>query len=212
MRRRPPFPRLSRFLLLLVATTVSALAGARVALAGARAEDSSADPATLWNLMAGAQFVVLADVEAVTDCALWKGLIPPPVCRGETDHLVAELQIREIWKLHEAWIESTAKFVEVSFVEGVASPEPPRYEQGDLVVAFLRHAGPVCMSREWETVRIWPGALFPAASEVDGYRSVLVEALRIQSEWPLPRPAPSDWLALAASRQGGADQGARRSD
>lgn len=173
---------------------------------------ASVAPAALWDLMESAQFVVLADIAAVTDCFLWKGLTPPPVCRGETGHLVAELQIREIWKLDEAWVLSSAKFVEVSFGQGCARPEPPPWGSGDLVVAFLRGAGPVSTWWEWRPVETSPGLLFPAEADLQGYRTVLGEALRLQSGWPFPQPAPDPWLRLADAWLRHAAQGERRSD
>jgi hypothetical protein len=203
MRSRPPQPAPPSSRLLLV------LATALATLANRPAGDPQVKTATLWDLMFSAQLVVLADVEAVTDCALWRGLNPPAVCRGKSDHLVAEMKIREIWKLDERWVRSNAKLVPVRFEEAVASPAPPNYEQGDLVVAFLRQTGPQQQAAsvwpEWETVPVWPGALFPAPSEVDGYRAVLVDALRLQSDWLSPRPAPDDWLAFAESRLGPID-------
>ena len=227
MRCGPLIPSVTRSLLLFVLSTALCIPAApateapvqRLSTAAPVERPSTAalvEPATLWNLMAEASFVVLADVVAVTDCALWKGLDPPRLCRDETGHQVAELQIREIWKLDEAWILSRANLVEVSVevreYEGVASMESPRYEPGSPVVAFLRHAGPVCTSWEWRTVEVRPGVLHPSPAAVEAYRDVLVEALLLQAGWPFKRPAPDDWRALAASRLAAADQGDARSD
>jgi hypothetical protein len=220
-------PRLKQpFLELLIAAFLSVLAKGQIAVVPAAPtapaaplapvaparRPASVAPAALWDLMGSAQFVVLADIAAVTDCFLWKGLTPPPVCRGETGHLVAELQIREIWKLDEAWVLSSAKSVEVSFGQGCARPEPPPWGSGDLVVAFLRGAGPVSTWWEWRPVEIGPGLLFPAETDIQGYRTVLGEALRLQSAWPFPQPAPGPWLARAEAWLRHAGQGDGRSD
>ncbi|HYV20077.1 MAG TPA: hypothetical protein VFC25_13725 [Verrucomicrobiae bacterium] len=230
MKRSPQLKQ--PFIELLIAALVSVLAKGQVAvvpaapvaplapawpaaLMASAMRPASVAPAALWDLMESAQFVVLADIEAVTDCLLWKGLTPPPVCRGETGHLVAELQIREIWKLDEAWVLSSSKFVEVSFGQGCARPEPPPWGSGDLVVAFLRGAGPVSTWWEWRPVDTGPGLLFPAETDLQGYRTVLGEALRLQSGWPFPQPAPDPWLTLAgawlrhAGQSGPGSQGAR---
>ncbi|HET8948834.1 MAG TPA: hypothetical protein VFQ07_17780 [Candidatus Polarisedimenticolia bacterium] len=203
MRTRPPRNSptpIHQLFFLLAATALSPLPQAPAAV-------SRVAPVHLWDAMAAASFVVLADVERVTACGLWSASTAPPVCRGDTKQQIAELRLREIWKLDEAWVMSDADLAEVSFLEPVASGQPQGYEPGQQVVAFLRHAGPQCTSWEWKTVDVWPGTLVPGVSEVDGYRDVLLDALRLQSEWPFPRPAPPDWLARAASRLGGA-QGA----
>lgn len=174
------------------------IATAACALLHERNATPPANPAALWTLLPEARLVVLADVHAVTDCALWKGLPPgfppPPVCRGATDHLVAELDVRESWKLHDPWIRSGEERLDVHFDDIPACPEPPRYDQGDRVIALLRPHGDA-----WVTVGRSFGALHPRTEDVQSWRMLVLEALNLQAEAPVAPQAQSDWVTRAGS-------------
>lgn len=141
-------------------------------------------PVPLWDLVEGAELIVLAHIETVEEPA-------DPVEEDRfwfPDH-IAELVVQEVWKGAEV------SRVRVEFPASLICPAPPRYEVNEQVLAFLARdedAG-------WRTVGLSYGTLYPQPDDIEDFRTLVSEAVHIQAVPWLREPAKRQWLVNAAS-------------
>lgn len=144
-------------------------------------------PNTLWSLVERADLIVLAEVTSVREL--------PPAKDDEVrwNSAVAVLEVRETWKGRSA-----AK-VEVPYPAGLACPAPPLYLDKKTVLAFLHRAE---NGKEWETVALSYGTLYPDEDERGDFRDLVRRAMDLQRRRNLPEGVRVDWLVEAAARPG----------
>ncbi|MGD8376831.1 MAG: hypothetical protein PVF68_11870 [Acidobacteriota bacterium] len=149
-------------------------------------------PVPLWDLVDRSDRIVLAQVMEEIE-------VPPPDVdlEGAPSATVlggpgslARLGVRETWK------GTAGDEIRVVYNGNLICPAPPRYETGMTVIAFLRQT-----EDGWRTVGLSYGTLYPAAGEVDDFREMVKEAVRLQGGPPTISER-RDWLVEAASRPG----------
>ncbi|HEX6901319.1 MAG TPA: hypothetical protein VF789_16460 [Thermoanaerobaculia bacterium] len=143
-------------------------------------------PVPLWSLVEQAETIVVARVVKVEE----------PRGRGEDDDMplaVATLRVLETWKGAEQGE------IEVRFPAGLICPAPPRYFEGEDVVAFL--AGE---DEGWgRTVGLSYGTLYPEGREELGdLREMVHRAIALQARRSVNEVDRIDWLVEAAIRPG----------
>ena len=84
-------------------------------------------PVTLWQLVAQADIVVLARVERIE---IAERPVDGPI-EGAWDRDIAVLRILETWK------GDPRSEIRVSYCSTMMCPAPPRFEEGEVVLAFL---------------------------------------------------------------------------
>ena len=116
----------------------------------------------LWDQVLSSDLVVLAQVTKVTnDCSRMP----------EGTDRVAHLRVIEIWKGRWPGI------LEVPFNDYLPWPPPPRYREGETVIAFLRRDG-----ESWTTVGMGSGALEPGRDAVTELRTRVLRLVAMQAE------------------------------
>jgi hypothetical protein len=136
---------------LLIAVVASSCVAMTLSTGCGRASDP------LRSLTQSADLIVLADVERVIDAPPAPAPARPAMPPG-TDR-IARLRVRETWK------GRTVARVDVPFNDYAKWPAPPRYVEGETVVAFLRRAG-----GEWTTVGISAGTIVKHGEEIAALR------------------------------------------
>lgn len=149
-------------------------------------------PVPLWDLVDRADRIVLAqvmeEIEVPAPDVQLEGA-PSATFLGGPGSL-ARLGVRETWK------GAAEDEVRVIYAGNLICPAPPRYETGRTVLAFLRQT-----EDGWRTVGLSYGTLYPAAGEVDDFREMVKEAIRLQGTPPTISER-RNWLVEAASRPG----------
>ncbi|MEM9291668.1 MAG: hypothetical protein AAGD01_08305 [Acidobacteriota bacterium] len=148
-------------------------------------------PVPLWKLTSEAELIVVAEVSAIEEL---------PRTERSSNSASAQLSILETLKGPELVT------VEVPYAARVICPQPPRYAEGETVVAFLaQHRG------AWRTVGISHGALYPQGSELDDIKVMIEAALPLQQQQKQNQTQPQpevlegqrrDWLVRAATLPG----------
>lgn len=183
MRARSPFHRSQL-------PVQAALVVALLAAAGAQAYPIS--PVTLWDLTREADLVVWAEVEEVAIRAVEED---DAGYDDDEDWLTGTAQLRAL----ETWKGPQRVRLTVRYEADLLCPAPAVYLEGERVLAFLERAP----DRTWRTVALSYGTHYPRGPEVDDYRHLVAEALRLQRSPAAARPdARLDWLVEAASRPG----------
>lgn len=158
-------------------------------------------PATLWNLAADAELVVVARVEAVHDdtfspmsfaqAAEWKA---DPTGRGGAE--LARLRVTQTLK------GRPAEVLEVVTSRGIICPAPGRFLVGETVLAFLSsYAG------HWHVEGRSYGTLYPEPDELPVVKERLAMAVALQTTGFTPAQK-LDWAVGTAARRATRWQGA----
>ena len=164
--------------------TVAALAFAALLLSGAPAAHAyPIAPQPLWQQVEEAELIVLAEVAAVGTRV---------TSDDDWNTHVATLEVLEAWK------GEAASRLLVTFPGGLTCPAPPRYLQGERVVAFLGRdeAGGL------QTVGLSYGTLYPSDEYVDDVRDMVSKAVRLQRRRDVARADRLAWTVEAAARPG----------
>lgn len=140
-------------------------------------------PQTLWDLTSEADVVVLAHVDK-TD--------PPP--SGDPDSSFQNGRIAYL-SVQEAFKGKPEAALSVAYDEGIRCPLPPSYLQGEQVVAFL-----VKSKGHYQTVAMRQGTHYLKQNEINDYRSVIQEAVALQTTQPVAQDAKISWMVHAAAR------------
>lgn len=162
-----------------------------IAASGAGAYPIS--PVPLWSLTEGSETIVFAEVVRVVH-EKW----PEPEEEGVYDETfdwnrsVASLRILETWK------GSADGEIEVRFPGDLTCPAPPRYVEGEDVVAFLS-----LTEKGWTTVALSYGTLYPEnREELANLRRMTGRAVSLQEKGQVSPADRLDWLVEAASLPG----------
>ncbi len=143
-------------------------------------------PVPLWSLVEQADVIVLAEVQGVSQRKVEEDE------DGFGSTTVATLRILDTWK-GRAFGE-----MEVGFPAGMLCPAPPRYVEGEDVVAFLSHE-----KSGWQTVGLSYGTLYAESrEELEDLREMVRRAIVLQAKKPVSKADRLDWLVEAASRPG----------
>jgi hypothetical protein len=140
----------------------------------------------LWELVEEAQLVVLADVAGIEEDAF-----PAPGDPDPFENDVATLRVRETWK------GAPVDALPVRFSRRTTCPPPARYEPGALVLAFLQRRG-----NGWATVGLSSGTIHPTAGSLNDLRVMVLDAIALLGNPPVPSEARLEWHVRAASRSG----------
>jgi hypothetical protein len=143
-------------------------------------------PVPLWGLVEQSETIVVAKVVKVEE----------PRGKGKDDDMslaVATLRVLETWK------GPAQGEIEVKFPAGLICPAPPRYFEGEDVVAFL--AGE---DGGWgPTVGLSYGTLYPdGREELNDLREMVRRAVALQARRSVQEVDRADWLVEAAIRPG----------
>jgi len=132
-------------------------------------------PVTLWSLVEQADVVVLARVERVE----------PGEPRTEEDMMNGDFFDRDIAVLRvlETWKGEEMAEIRVTFGAGVICPAPPRFQIGEVVLAFLER-GKTTTRRVAEASAQWEGERLRRTPE----EKAAEEAERIEAGWTPPTP------------------------
>ncbi len=142
-------------------------------------------PKPLWPLTAEAELIVVAEVTAVE---------PLPHDDESWDSAVAHLQILETLK------GPRLDAVRVPFPKTLVCPAPPRYAEGETVVAFLARR-----AEAWKTVSLSYGTLYPEGGDLEDVTTMVRAAVDLKSQALAPEELAlqkRDWLVHAASLSG----------
>jgi hypothetical protein len=131
-------------------------------------------PQTLWSLTRRAQLVVLAEVTTLGTAPRLKQDSPEDMGIRSFPEALARLRVLEVWK------GPKLEQVEVRFDADVLCPAPPRYTQGQRVIAFL-----VEDKGQWYTAGLAYGTRHaPDASAEEAYRTAVREAVAAWAKEP----------------------------
>ena len=151
-------------------------------------------PAPLWELTKRSQLVVLADVIAITKPGMADSEEKPdrkkPVDNIFRD-ATARLRIRETWK------GNPVAALDVRFPDTLICPAPPRYVEGEVVIAFLFQNEGV-----WETTSLSYGTIYPRRDDVADFRRLVLEAVTLQVSTEVTHGNVIKWHVEAASHPG----------
>lgn len=145
-------------------------------------------PVPLWSLVEQAETIVVAKVVKVEE----------PRGRGEEDEPGPGLSVATL-RVLETWKGPAVGEIEVKFPAGLICPAPPRYFEGEDVVAFL--AGD---DQGWgTTVGLSYGTLYPEGrEELSDLREMVHRAIALQARRSVEEVDRIDWLVEAAIRPG----------
>jgi hypothetical protein len=142
-------------------------------------------PVPLWSLVEQSETIVLAKVVEVK-APRWgaKNDRPAP--------FVATLRVLETWK-GPAAVEIEVKY------PSLICPAPPRYVEGEDVLAFLSGKD----SGEWTTVGLSYGTLYPEGQEeLSDFREMVRRAVALQAAGRVSEVGRTNWLVNAALHPG----------
>lgn len=145
-------------------------------------------PVPLWSLVEQAETIVVAKVVKVAE----------PRGRGEDDEPGPALSVATL-RVLETWKGPAAGEIEVKFPAGLICPAPPRYFEGEDVVAFLGGE-----DQGWgTTVGLSYGTLYPEGrEELSDLREMVRRAIALQARRSVHEVDRIDWLVEAAIRPG----------
>jgi hypothetical protein len=142
-------------------------------------------PVPLWSLVEQSETIVLAKVVEVRE-PRWGAKNDRPAL------FVATLRILETWK------GPAVGEIEVKY-PSLICPAPPRYVEGENVLAFLSGKD----SGEWTTVGLSYGTLYlEGGEEVGDFREMVRRAVALQARGIVSEDARINWLVNAAIRPG----------
>lgn len=161
-------------------------------------------PLTLWELIQRSELIVLARTDEVT-----RPEVEAPADGEEVPGLrahVARLGVVEVWK------GAAPAEIHVEFYGDFICPAPAHYEEGAMVLAFLRRPYEEerldDASREWpdddaawQTVGLSYGTLYPEPGEIPVLRDRVDGALELTATGSAPELLKRDWLVRSAARR-----------
>jgi hypothetical protein len=170
-----------------VSSRVALLAAGLAILVAPGVQGYPISPVPLWSLIERSETIVLAEVVKVVE---------PPFdwnVEGDMPLAVATLRVLETWK------GPALGEIEVKFPAGLVCPAPPRYVEGEDVLAFLSGK-----DDGWgQTVGLSYGTLYPEGrDELEDFRVMVRRAAALQAKGRVRKADRLDWLIEAALRPG----------
>jgi hypothetical protein len=143
-------------------------------------------PVTLWSLVERADLVVLAQTQSIERLR---------VDRRDLYRWVARLEVLETWK------GSAPEEVRVAFPTFIC-PAPPRYVEGELVLAFLRTSETKYQTlADYRTVGLSYGSLYPQLDEIEVWRAAVSLAMELHVHRKPTADEHRRWLVEVAARR-----------
>lgn len=144
-------------------------------------------PVTLWSLVERADTVVVGVVTRVEhQLSAPSPKVPLPLTYDRA-HIEA----------HNTLKGEHRPQLQVRYFGNMACPAPPRYLEGELVLAFLARTG---HGPELRTVGLSYGSLYPHFDELEAWEQVIREAVRVQSAGPVLPERRRRWLIKVAAQ------------